>query len=221
MANKTYSIISIIIAVIIFLRCGKDCQPTYVFQVPLELSSYDSIVPVGDTLHISMLTYNTDLSDTDNRRVSFPNFDPRMTVILMAYDTLVYQDIQLDVPIIISEEYTYEVSQRYNNNTTAVLLHGIKTDEFTSEIDLALVMDVMPGTYALHFVSSLSFISSSIEFEDRCGNGKIYASYILPTERIVNSEILTEDEKVVNSEFFGEGGGFRVITSSYHFKVIE
>lgn len=210
--------------VLLLSACGlgsEDCRTSYDFQIPLELSTYDSIVQFGDTLHIRMLTDNIRLIDKiDDRLVTYPNFDPDIFVILINLDELPFQDEMINTEIIVSEDNPYNLLT-HSRGFTSLGFDYIRADEFESEINLSFVMNLMPGTYGLYFRSLLEFYSDSIEFKNRCGNGNIRASLLLPEEKYINSDMLSENNLLIDDEYFQGKASEKTVTSSYYFRVVE
>jgi len=169
-----------------------------------------------------MLTDNTRLNDKEgDRLVTFPSFDPQLTLIFTSLDTLPYRDVVLETPILMDEEFAYDLLD-HDTAPTSMALSGIKSDEFSSSIEFSFLLDLSPGMYVIHFVPFLRFSSRHIEFDSRCGRtGTIEVSILLPTEKIINYDILTDDHIAVDNVMIEDGDGTRVITSSYYFKVVE
>ncbi|MEZ4907116.1 MAG: hypothetical protein R2771_05630, partial [Saprospiraceae bacterium] len=66
-----------IIISILYTSCIQHCIAHYVFEVPLAITPQESVLKVGDTLHVLMITNNKAIYDSHgNRVVEFPEFDP-------------------------------------------------------------------------------------------------------------------------------------------------
>ena len=153
--------------------------------------------------------------------VDFPNFDPRLTLIFTSLDTLPYRDVVLETPILMDEGFSYDLLD-HDTAPTSMALSGIKSDEFSSSIEFSFVLDISPGMYVIHFVPFLRFVSRDITFDSRCGKtGTIDVSILLPTEKIINYDILTADHIAFDDVMIEDGAGTRVITSSYYFEIVE
>jgi len=168
-----------------------------------------------------MHTDNTNLYDlSDNRVVNYPNFDPQLTLYFTSLDTLPLRDVVLETPILIDEGFSYDLLD-HDTGPSSMNLSGIMADEQSSTIEFAFILDLSPGMYVIHFTPFLRFVSRDIEFPGRCEGGNVEVTILLPTEKIINYDILTDDHIAVDSVFIEDGTGTRVITSSYYFEVVE
>jgi len=168
-----------------------------------------------------MLTDNTRLNDKEgDRLVTFPSFDPQLTLTFTSLDTLPFRDVVLETPILMDEGFSYDLLD-HDTAPTSMALSGIKADELSSKIEFSLVLDLQPGTYVIHFFPFIRFSSRHIEFDSRCGTtGDIDVSFLLPTEKIINYDILTDENKIIDDELW-DGKADVLFISSYYFKVVE
>ncbi len=225
-------LLSSLIFVILLITTGcirsDDCEPSFNFQVPLTLSSFDPYWQVGDTLTVSMDIDNSMIEDSRaDRIVDYPAFNPLMNLSIIDIDALPVKDILDDIELIISDEHEVFITQ-FDSLVNALFVKEVILSENRSKLEFSFVLN-KSGTFAILFIANLT--DDSGDFSDKCTPRQnfslepaslgttIGATFLLPDTTVVNSEILTENNQEVIAEFFANLQGGNSYKTKFYFKV--
>lgn len=208
--------------VIMFTACRKDCIPHYTFEVPLEISPQNSILKVGDTLHVLMITDNQAMNDTFGKRiVQFPNFDPNAIFQFPMINAFpVKEGFILNEVLIDTANYDAHIGSTEHLGI-GLFFFEIPNNKYESRIEFSIVLKT-PGLYMLVCRDALAFSDMAQEriFPDRCGhNGILEAYFYIPQGN--HNNILNSGNYEILDKYWAKSSGDKVGSDMYYFKVLE
>lgn len=219
--KKAIISIYLFITLIITDGCIHDCVINYRFEVPLAITPVDSILHIGDTLHVLMRTDNKALKDIKaDRSVIFPNFDPNASFNLPMIDTFpVKEGYKLNRLLIDTSLYDVKIINTEYLGLGLFFLDIPKNDN-ESTIEFRVVLKT-PGTYMLTCREAIYLVDhyEKIKFPGRCGKGSLYVNY--KVQQGMNENILTENNKKVLKDYWKERSGDLATVETYYFRVVE
>jgi len=205
-----------------FFSCEEDCNSVYIFQIPVSVPVTDPDIKVNDTLTISIVIDTDEIIDTlENRIVSIPKFDPRAAFLFPMLDTFPVIDGLTENTLLVNEEYETDHIP-FSTLSSGLLFHEIVHYDHYSKIEFKIVFK-KPGTYALYSLNELQGYDkyNRIYFEGRCGRGNLYAIYTYNNSDDYNSDLLTEQNKEVEEQYWEFRNGARLDSAPFYFRVKE
>lgn len=214
-------LLTILIYIILISSCEDDCVSGYVFDIPLNITPSDSILHVGDTLHVLMKTDNQAIKDTSgDRTVQFPNFDPNAFFNLPIIDTFPVKEGFILNRILVDTSLFDIVIGNTEHLGIGLFFLGIPNDEYESIIEFRVVLRTA-GTYALICRNALFFTDyhKHIKFPNRCKTGDLLVMFNFSQGN--HQSILNEKHQKVLDKYWEKSSGDFEFSDKYYFKVVE